>query len=866
MPDHPVAQPQPAVPPQEGPAWSRLMADYRPLAGRSDLLLRPDGVPGECWHPLLEELSRMDSGGWGRRLSTARRLIRENGVTYNVYDEASGEARPWELDALPLVIGRSAWSALAAGLVQRARLAEALLGDFYGPQRLLQEQLLPPHLLEGHPHYLRWLGGLQPPGGTWLHLHAIDLTQGPDGAWRVISERADAPAGTGYALENRIVASQLFPELFRDMGVTRLAGFFNAFRVALQGLSHAAQPNGVLLTPGPYNEAYFEHAYLARYLGLTLVEGDDLAVRDGVVYLRTLAGLERIDIIVRRIDSDFADPIVFRADSALGVPGLMEAVRAGSVVMANALGGGVLGGPALAACMPQLCRSLLGEELLLPNERTLWCGTPAGRAQVMDELPRLVVRDAFDSRPLFTRGSTARLGAEMSGAERRRLKLAMERRGATFAAQELVPLATAPVLEQGRLLPRPVMLRAFVAWTPEGWQVMPGGLTRVAAEGEAHAISMQAGGASKDTWVLTGGEAETFSLLRPQGEALQVRRQALEAPSRSMDNLFWLGRYAERAEDMVRIQRAVVRRLGDDAGLDATATAALLARRLLVPLAQVSEAAAKEAGGGEVHRLTLELEDSIFDPEHPYGLQRTLKSLRATAWAVRDRLSLDTWRAVISLVDGEGLPGRGPDPDPGASQSYLDGLVRRTAALSGLAAENLTRGRNWTFMELGRRIERASNLAWLLRQALVVPEEGEQEALQLLLEIADSAMTYRYRYLGVFQPAPVIDLLALDESNPRSIAFQLEQLKTLVGELPRANRVQSESGDRPLVARMVARLSAAGAERLAQRDESGRRAVLAELLDLVEHSATELSDAVGRAFFRHSANRRAGFAPRGEGR
>ena len=486
----------------DSPAWARLTADYRPLAGRSDLLLDAAGRPGACWHPLLDDLARLDQAGWERRLATARRLIRENGVTYNVYDEAEGEARPWELDALPLVIGRSAWSELCRGLIQRARLAEALLADVYGPQRLIAGGRLPPHLIEGHPQYQRWLAGVAPPGGARIHLHAIDLTLGPGGDWRVLSERADSPAGTGYALENRIVASQLFPELFREMGVTRLAGFFQAFRGSLQALSSVAQPNGVLLTPGPYNEAYFEHAYLARYLGLALVEGDDLAVREGVVYLRTLAGLERVDVVVRRIDSDFTDPFVFRADSALGVPGLTEAVRAGNVVVANALGGGVAGSPGMAAFLPQVCEALLGEPLLIENERSLWCGTPEGRAQVLDELPRLVVRDAFDSRPLFTRGSTARLGAEMPAAERRRLAQALERRGATFAAQELTPLATAPVLEEGRLLPRPVMLRAFVAWTPEGWQVMPGGLTRVALKKGSLVVNSSQGGGTKDTWVL----------------------------------------------------------------------------------------------------------------------------------------------------------------------------------------------------------------------------------------------------------------------------------------------------------------------------------------------------------------------------
>jgi len=843
------------------PPAAELLSSYAPTAERFDLLGR-GAAAGGPWRPLLEELARHDGEARQRRLATARRLIRENGVTYNVYDEAGGEARPWELDTLPLVIDAATWQQIETGLVQRARLADALLADVYGEQRLSAQGCLPPHLVVGHPQFLRPLCDIVPPGGVRVHLHALDLTRAPDGRWSVLAERADAPAGVGYALENRIVVSQLYPELFRDLGVRRVASFFQGFRDGVLGLAAAAQPRGVLLTPGPHNEAYFEHAYLARYLGLALVEGDDLAVRDGGVFLKTLAGLERIDVIVRRVDSDFSDPIVFRADSALGVPGLAEAARSGQVVIANALGGGLIGSPGLAAYLPGLCRALLGEELLLASERSLWCGTEAGRRAVLADLESLVVRDAFDQRPLFARGSSARLGSEMSRAERARLATLMSRRGATLAAQELVPLAAAPVQEGDRLVARPVVLRCFVAWTPEGWLAMPGGLTRVGADAAARAVTMQSGGATKDTWVLSDEPVEGLTLLRSGSEPLAIRRVGEEAPSRAMDNLFWLGRYAERAEQRVRLQRAAIRRLGDDAGLGAATTVAAFARRALVPLTLVGEAAAKAAAAGDLQPLTEELMASIFGRDNPHGLRRVLDRVQRTAWAVRDRLSLDTWRSVISLVGGEGLPGT--DRDLGAAQSYLDGIVRRTAALAGLAAENLARGRNRLFLELGRRVERAANHCWLLRQLLVVPEDPEEEALQLLLEIADSAMTYRYRYLGVFQAAPVIDLLALDESNPRSVAYQVEQLKTLVGELPRGNLAQAEGQDRRLAATLVARIAAADPLRLARRDDSGRRPALAELLELVEGNALQLSDVIGRAYFRHSASRRTGSAPRGE--
>lgn len=851
--------PEPATLAEPAPA-------YRPAAGRYDALFDGAGKPRPGWAPLLKEIAALDATEHARRVTAARRLIRENGVTYNVYDEAGGEARPWELDLVPYIIDAKEWARLEAGLIQRARLADAILADVYGPRRLHALGLLPPHLVEGHPQFLRPLMGATPPSGVRVHLYAVDLARAPDGRWTVLAERADAPAGAGYALENRIVISQAFPELFRDMKVRRVAQFFAAFREAVLGLSPQSQPRGVLLSPGPYNEAYFEHAYLARYLGLALVEGDDLAVREGGVFLKTLAGLEPIDVIVRRVDSDFADPIEFRSDSQLGVPGLAEAARAGKVVIANALGGGLVGSPGMAAVLPTLCRALFGEELLLNAETALWCGNPTHRRAALGEPDRYVFRDAFDTRPLYAKGSTARFWRDLSEAGRDRLVDLLHRRGATLVAQEVLPLGTAPILEEGRLQPRTAALRAFVAWTPQGYVVMPGGLTRVAPDDANRAVTMQSGGASKDTWVLGEGPADDFSLLRSVGEALPIRRQADEAPSRAMDNLFWLGRYTERAEQLVRVLRAVLRRLGDDVNLSAGATAAGLARRLLVPQAQVSETAATDAASANVTRLVDELMAAIFSRRRSFGLQRLLGSVQRTGWAVRDRLSLDTWRSILSFTGGEGLPqpdlDGGQEPDPVDAQSYLDGLIRRTAALSGLAAENTTRGRNYLFLELGRRVERAANLAWLLRQVLVTAEGDEVPELQLLLEIADSGMTYRYRYFGVFQPAPVIDLLLLDEANPRSVAFQVETLQAHVAQLPRSNMTQARGQDRKIVAQLLQRLANADPVRLARQDASGRREHLAELLQLVQDSTMRLSDVITQTYFRHSTSRRAGSAPR----
>lgn len=845
-------------------AGADLAGGYLPIPGRFDELKAPDGSLLPQWRALVAELAACEPGEFARRLATARRAIRENGVTYNVYDDAGGQARPWELDLVPFVLSAADWAAIEAGILQRARLAQALAADIYGPQRLIGANFLPPHLVLGHPQFLRPLLGVTPPGGVHIHLYAADIGRMPSGEWVVLSERADAPAGAGYVLENRIVVNQTFSDFFRDCGVRRLAAFYQACREGVLSLSPEERPRAVLLTPGPYNEAYFEHSYLARYLGLTLVEGEDLLVRDGGVFLKTLAGLERIDVIFRRVDSDFVDPLEFRSDSALGVPGLAEAARAGRVVIANALGSNVVESPALGAFLPALCRTLLGEELRLHSQPTLWCGTAEGRAAALADIDRYVFRLAFDNRPLFARGSTARIGAEMNRGERAELADLLARRGATMTAQAFQPLATAPVFEEGRLLPRPVSLRVFAAWTPNGYVVMPGGLTRVARDRDVHALSMQAGVASKDTWVLAEGPVDGFSLLAARRAPLPVRRLGIEAPSRAMDNLFWLGRYAERAEDMVRMLRAVLRRLGDSSTLDEAALAAALARRLLVPLAKASDAAASAAAEGDISRLTQELQQITFERDRPFGLQRILRNVQRTGWVVRDRLSLDTWRVVHAFASGEGLPQGALDggSDPAETLAYLDGLIRRAAALAGLTAENMSRGRNRLFLDLGRRVERAANQAWLIRQILALAEEPESEQLLFLLEIADSTMTYRYRYVDQLQVAPVIDLLVLDDSNPRAIALQLDTLARHVADLPRATPAQARGQEAKLVEGVRARLKAADVEALAAVDDSGRRGELVALMSAVYDAMPQLADSVTANFFRHSTRRRAGFAPR----
>ena len=833
-------------------------AQSAPAAARFDELRDADGSVRPHWRAFAKTLAHLTPEEFARRQLSARATVQDNGVTYNVYDDKAGQARPWQLDIVPFILPADDWARIERAVIQRAMLADLILRDVYGPQRLVKENILPAHLVTGHPQFLRPLRGARPAWDVHVHLYSADLARSPDGSWRVLAGRADAPGGLGYALENRLVVAQTFPENFTGLRVARLAAFFNAYRENILALGHSRRDRAVLLTPGPYNETYFEHVYLAHYLGLTLVQGDDLAVRDGAVFLKTLTGLERVAVIFRRVDSDFCDPLELRGDSALGVPGLVEAVRAGTVVLANALGGGVIEAPAMDAYLPAVARALLGEDLHLPDIPTIWGGTEGGRKAAMARLDHAILRDAFDARPLFSRESSARLGADMSLEEREQALARLQRRGETLVVQEIAPLGLAPVFDNGRFTAKPVSLRVFAAWTPSGWTVMPGGLTRVAADETMTALSMQSGAASKDVWVLSAAPVDSFSLLNGGGKSLDIRRQGESAPSRAMNNLFWLGRYAERTENFVRILRAVAGRAGDE-----PAVARDLAHKLLIPFSQTGDAPVVDIA--DEQDLGRELRLLIYDPHNGRGLQRLLARVAQTAWSVRDRLSLDTWRTIHVLTAAEDLPDMDEPFAAPAARIYLDSLVRRAAALSGLSAENMTRGPNWLFMDLGRRVERALHLAWLVRQGIgqgaAVTSGGarETETIRILLEIADSAMTYRSRYLNVYQLMPFVDLLLLDAHNPRACAFQVAAIESHLRELPRITPAQRSDTPRTLAAQMQAALAEAQSARLSLC-ENGVRPGILELTDTIRDKALMLSDAVADAYFQHSSRRRTGAA------
>ncbi|QDU19971.1 circularly permuted type 2 ATP-grasp protein [Urbifossiella limnaea] len=799
--------------------------------------------PRPHWQRFFHALDDLGPAELGRRWRDAQHLIRENGVTYNVYGDPRGIARPWQLDPIPLLIPPAEAAHLEAGLLQRGRLLERVLADLYGPQRLLRDGLIPPELVYPNPGFLRPCHGIKVPGGRFLHLYAANLGRGADGHWRVIGDRTQAPSGAGYALENRIVMTRTLPEAFRDCRAHRLALFFQTFRDTLRSIAprNRDNPRVVLLTPGPFNETYFEHAYLARYLGYTLVEGGDLTVRDNRVFLKVLGGLQQVDVIFRRLDDDFCDPLEQRPDSFLGVPGLTHAVRSGNVAIANALGTGVLETPALLAYLPRLCRELLGEELRLESVPTWWCGDPEALRYVLDHLDAVVVKPAFAANrlePVFP--------SDLAAADRAAFVTRLKAQPRDFVAQGRLDLSTAPVLAGGALAPRKMVLRAYLAADTEsrsGFTVMPGGLTRVSAAPDTIVVSMQRGGGSKDTWVLAAGAAIDFSMLN-SGARVELTRAGGDLPSRAADNLFWLGRYAERAEGTTRLLRGIAVRLAERSGLAETPEVPALFHALSLR-ADLPAAVARESPEAHVLRV-------VFDATHAGSLVSTVRAVCRLAGVVRDRISIDMWRALNGLADFPADPAYyGEDgPTPADVLDLLNRTVLTLAAFGGLAVESMTRGEGWRFLDLGRRLERSLHMISLLNGTMTHPSVQDGPVLDAVLEVADSGMTYRRRYLGSLRAEAVLDLLVFDESNPRSLGSQLVALEDDVNHLPRPTRGAGRSPEQRFALAALSSVRMAEPEKLAAVVE-GTRPELKTVLDIVGNWLPILSDAITLQFLTH---------------
>ena len=812
------------------PSWGQGWLDaYIGQAGAGDIVRGDVGRGARWWHHLFDGVAGLTEGRLQRLQDRIGRQVDEIGTAFRLPGDSM--ERPWPLSALPLLIGEDEWQGLAAGVTQRAELMELLLADIYGDAKLVTEGWLPAPIVTGSRHFWRSMIGMKPTGGHRLHIYAVDLARGPDGEWRVLADHVRTPTGAGYALENRLAASRVMGSLQTRLNLHRLAPFFASFREGLAASCRRSDPRIGLLTPGRYNQSYAEQAHLARYLGLLLVEGDDLAVRDGRLYVRTIEGLKRVDALWRRMDSRFLDPLAFDSSSRIGVPGLMDAIAAGDAVIANSPGAGVVESAAFAAFLPMIARSLLGEELKLPNIATWWCGQEGPCADMRAHLDELIVGPAFTEPVIGLPGGTE-LGANLDPAARAALDAAMTLRPQDYVGREVVRLSTMPFVADGRLVARPFTLRAFAVRDATGaWTVMPGGFARLGGVADERATVMGEGAFSADVGIVALNPVEAVSLVPAH---VPVRRNPGTLPSRAADNLFWLGRYLERGESTLRLVRAT---LGGTIDADAGASLVPVTLDRLATLLISTGAARPDDGDeedaddeeGAIHDLA-ELAEAALDGAGLSSIRTLLANAHGIAEGTRDRLSADVWRLIdapLPVILGN---------DAGAMLARVGGLQERFAALAGLAAENMGRTAGWRFHDLGRRVERALVACRLTRS--LAGETAGADDLTTLLDILDSQISYRARYMTGLALVPVRDLVVLDPYNPRALAFQVARIREHLAALPSLRDDGVEEEQVALANELALMVATMRAESLSPATLLG-----------VENRLMALSDAIAARFF-----------------
>lgn len=824
------------VAPADSRPFTQLLRDAAPVGKGFDEVFTSDGTVREPYETLLDIFEDGGSSEVSRLRGLIRRRINEQEVTFNILGTPEGSDRPWLLDPLPVMYSARDWAALSDGMSQRARLLSLIYEDIYGQQRLLRERIIPPELVFSHPDFARSCVGWVPRGGRQLRLYAVDLGRAPDGQQYVYSDRTAAPAGSGYSLENRLVLGRTLSRAFNACGVERVREFFDSVRetvrqVAPEGI---AEPRVVLLTPGSRDESSFEHAYLARYLGYELVEGRDLTVRDRVVYMKTLGGLQRVDVILRRIYDRWCDPLALRDDSFIGVPGLVEAAAAGNVGIINPLGVAVIEAPALKAYLPAAAKYLLGETLKIPSVETFWCGEKANLAYVLASPKDFVVKPAFEDR----QGPPQEL-ALISSEAREQLLEKLAANPGRYVAERWPERSIVPLLESAGATYGSLSVRAFLTSKGEGYQVMPGGLARVNGSPDGIFLDLNTERASKDVWVMSLAAPVTLVPPAMPDRRVTLRRGGLDLPSRLLDDLFWLGRNVERADMAARLLRGAFDRLSSEGGRgresDLTAVVGALEKLEVLPRL-----------GGKVDAVALNaaLFDGLLEGSNPNSLISVFNNIRMLTMGVRSRLSRDAWYVLRRGVHSFRAFSNG-ERAPAAATDLLSEVLTNLAAISGTILENMVRGHAWLFLDLGRRVERGNQILTVL--SAMLPAGAGRSHMEGLLEVADSLLTYRARYLSSLQIGPVVDLVLTDETNPRSLVFQVNALRDHVEKLPRLDDAVRSRAERRIIelqsALMTLDVLAACA---------GQGAGLRQLVEDASMLLWQFSDDVTHTWFSHA--------------
>ena len=756
-------------------SYARHTNDY-------DEYLDSAGIVRPSWQGVDEKLRTFSEDEFIRRNNLLKRLITDNGITYNVYSKA-GNTRKWTMDLLPLVFSQTEWSGLEQKLQQRADIIDKTLTDLYTDQKILQNAILPPFLVYANPSFLRSCYRIKPLGGHFVNLYAADIARSPDGSWWVLNDRIEAASGMGYVLENRMLSNRVFPEFFRDQQVGRLKPFYDDFCDAVSSLNPAedSKTRVALLTPGPANETYFEQSFLARNMGFQLVEGADLTVRENRLYFKTINGIRPVNTLIRRLDSDWCDPLELRHESLLGVPGIHNCLRSETLAMVNTLGTGLMETVAIPAFLNTLCRHFRGEDLLLPSVATWWCGQPREYNYVMEHLSELVIKRTFRRR-----NDKAIFGPVLNEEGLANLRKAIETSPEDYCAQEQVSKATAPVYQNGVLQPHHFLIRVYLMRMGDTFRLLPGGLARIAPSPESTSVSMQHGGMSKDVWIVSDKQEQTPEIpaSRDKKDSDTLQPALDDISSRTANNMYWLGRYIERIECLARHLRIIIFALIEDFHSDTLRNLRSFISMLLTEEDfhwLMQEPSQQE----KMHFLDEALQKYVWDENYISSLAAGFNHLQRIAFNVKDRLSSDTWQ-ILSNMRGISVKNQSQMPNilHEGSIEALEETLEWLSAFSGKTAENMVQSLGWHFLMVGKRLERAHNILEYMRHSIVENPEQEDSHLQLILNYADSTITYRNQYLNNFDKRGVAGLILKNQKNPRSLSFSIERIVAHVSALP----------------------------------------------------------------------------------
>lgn len=842
------------------PAINSLLQQYIPaLSSYNELFsdgnhIRPD------WQTFFSSLHQLGYKELQERNVDILRLLKENGVAYNIYNDPSGQTRPWELDPIPQLITAHEWETINAGLIQRAELFDLLLKDIYGPQTLIKNGILPQELIYLHPGFLRSCVNIKLPGTQHLVLYAADMARGIDGRLWIISDRTQAPSGAGYALENRFAMSSVLPELFSNLNVKRLSPYFDALQQALTNIAprNSDNPRIVVLTPGPDNETYFEHSYLAAYLGLTLVQGNDLMVKDNFVWLKTIDGLEKVDVILRRVDDVYCDPLELKSDSLLGIPGLVQVVRKGNVAIANPLGSSIVESAGLVPFLPAVAKHFLGTELIMPTIATWWCGQPKEMNYVIANLKTLVVRKIFRN---IAGTRSAIDGASLSTTQAGDLIQQIKANPYLYVGQEKINFSSTPSWLDRKIVAGHSLFRSFLVSHQNSYIAMPGGLTRTNSGANSFIISNQLGGISKDTWVLSSDdEQEQPVSVQLNTDTLQHKTLKRSLPSHTAENLFWVGRYTERVIYNSRLQRTVMQKLlqsnktfvADDEGSEAVLLQTVSQCTYTFPGFFEENPAKRE----ELYtKPWTELTDVLYNEKRNGSLSHNLLLLKNSVYSVRNFWALDTWRVLRQMEDEWNKAKTDTNTDHLKMISSIDSLNTSMFAFLGMNRESVRREQGWNIMDLGRKLEQSLYIITLLRSVFQSKkdEQAEHELLESVMIAGQSLITYRYTYRDHLQLPLVLELLMLDTNYPKSLAYLVKKIKRYISLLPKEGKEIQLSSKQRNIQEADSLLKLADVIALTKYDaESKEYVALGNFLDKLYILIADTSMLISKTYFKHS--------------